>query len=160
MAWLAGPAAAQALESTSQWTYAGMGASQRLIRIVVDTGACSQLLAPNVEETASTVRITVTARFTGDPAAVCPAIIFFKPLFVPLMAPLAGRKLLGASASSYLLPSPESPPRVVGLSPGDAVTVLRRAYKPVIVRRLGGPGLRRVVAQKGERLIVGGSLNP
>ena len=148
-------------ERQTTWSYHGIGPSQKLIRITGASGACSTLTKPKVEETAGSVRITVFDRRTGPPDSPCAAVLIYKPLYVPLSAPLAGRKLLGATPEQYFRRPGAPPPRVVGLSPGDAFTVLRRAgVNPTIPRRLGGPGLRRIQAQNDGRLIVAGSTSP
>jgi len=153
----ASAASSQAAELTTQWRFGGISPSQSTIRIITRGGGCSQPIPPLVEETASAVRIT--ARNTEpDTRGPCTADIRFNTRYVSLATPLAGRELLGASPAFPMILRPSVPPRVVGLSPGDAVTVLQAAgVAPKIVRRRTAPGLRRVVGQRGARLVVGGS---
>jgi len=149
----------QAAEVQTPWRFGGIGPSQSTLRIITDVG-CSRPIPPLVEETPSAVRITARNR-EPDVRPVCPAIIGFVPVYVHLAAPLAGRRLSGAVGQIRRSSPRSSPPRVVGLSPGDAVTVLQAAgAAPKIVGRRTATGLRRVVAQRGARLVVGGSGQP
>ena len=151
----ASAASSQAAERTTQWRFGGISPSQSTLRIITRGGGCSQPLPPLVEETASAVRITAR-NMEPDERGPCTADIRFDTRYVSLAAPLAGRKLSGASPADQI-PSP-SVPRVVGLSPGDAVTALQAAgASPKIVRRRTVAGLRRVIGQRGERLIIDGS---
>ncbi len=148
----------QAAEVQTPWRFGGIGPSQSTLRIITIGGGCSRAIPPLVEETASVVRITARNR-EPDGRPVCPAFIAFVPVYVHLAAPLAGRRLSGASPVGPSRAS--SPPRLVGLSPGDAVTVLQAAgAAPKIVGRRTATGLRRVVAQRGARLVIGGSGRP
>ncbi len=145
----------RAAEVQTQWRFGGISPSQSTLRIVTRGGGCSKSIPPLVEETASAVRITAR-NLNPDVRAPCTADIRFDTVYVQLAAPLSGRRLSGASLERQMPPSP--PPRVVGLSPGDAVTVLRAAgASPAIVGRRTAAGLRRVVAQRGARLVVGGN---
>ncbi len=154
---------ASAAEVPTPWRFGGIGPSQTLIRVVAQGGRCDVPGAPRVEETATTVRITTIRVRPDQQEFPCPAIIDFDDVYVPLSSPLAGRKLLGASASPNLMTVTTTPPRVVGLAPGDAITVLSKTRnasgtlaKPIVVRRSGGTGLRRVVSQKGLRVVIAG----
>lgn len=157
-------ATASAQEVPTPWRFAGIGTSQTLIHVVANGGRCEEPGVPQVQETATTVRITTTVR--PGLQYPCPAVIDFDDVFVRLAEPLRGRKLLGAAASSISLT--ERPPRVVGLAPGDAISVLTAArgtptgapIEPVVVRRAGGDGLRRVVSQKGARIVIAGTAAP
>jgi hypothetical protein len=140
------------------WSFGGISASQRTVRIVVTGGGCDRFLLPVVNETATTVRIT--ARIDdGDPGAdlACPAIAFLRPQFAHLAAPLAGRRLRGTTPLRAS-PTQQTPPRVIGLNPADALHVLRSSgRKPEIVCHHPGPVLPRVTGQHGTRLTVSGS---
>lgn len=154
---------ASAVEVATPWKYAGIGPSQTLIRILANGGRCEAPGTPLVEETETSVRITaITVQPPLD--SPCPAVIDFDSVYVPLSKPLAGRKLLGAAQPPIATAFIASIPRVVGLSPGDAITAFSIARvppsgtpaKPVIVRRKGGTGLRRIVSQKGLRIVISG----
>nr|MBA2349331.1 hypothetical protein [Solirubrobacterales bacterium] len=134
---LAPPSAAGAAVRQADWGFGGIGDSQRTVRIIVPggTGCGASLAPPIVEETDRSVRITARIAFpdVADPRP-CPAILIFAPQFVTLEAPLAGRTLLGANPRQ--VSGPRRVARVVGLSPGDAITVLRaRGIEPKVVRR-------------------------
>ena len=145
----------QAAEVQTPWRFGGISPSQSTLRIVTRGGGCSKPIPPLVEETASAVRITAR-NLNPDVRAPCTADIRFDTVYVKLAAPLAGRRLSGASPEGQIPAT--SAPRVVGLAPGDAVTALRAAgASPKIVSRRTASGLRRVVAQRGARLVVGGN---
>lgn len=154
------PATADAAIRRADWAFGGIGASQRTVRIVVPggTGCGASLADPIIEETTKQVRITARIAYRDDPdPRPCPAILIFAPQFLTLDAPLAGRALLGATPQDVGRAESGRAPRVVGLSPGDAITVLRtNGFAPKVVRRRMSPGLRRVTGQRGERLSLGG----
>ncbi len=150
---LAAPAAAG--ERSAPWAFAGIGPSQRTLRITVGFGGCDRPTVPLVHEAAGSVRITARVTTPDDTGVACLAVYGYGPQLVRLARPLAGRRLLGATPTAAARPA--GIPHVVGLAPGDAVTVLRRAgASPHITRRRGVAGLRRVLAQRGARIVVGG----
>lgn len=158
---------AYAVEVATPWRFAGIGPSQTLLRIVANGGRCEAPGTPRVQETATTVRITAITVRPDQLASPCPAVIDADDVYVPLAKPLAGRKLLGASATAVTIARSERPPRVVGLSPGDAISVFGQTFnaegtpfKPVFVRRSNDDGLRRVVSQNGVRIVVAGRSSP
>jgi len=159
---------AYAVEVATAWRFAGIGPSQTLLRIVANGGRCEVPGTPRVQETATTVRITAITVRPDQLVSPCPAVIDADEVYVPLAKPLAGRQLLGASAGTAVtFARSERPPRVVGLSPGDAISVFDQTFnaegtpfKPVFVRRSNDAGLRRVVSQNGVRVVVAGRSSP
>lgn len=100
---------AYAVEVATPWRFAGIGPSQTLLRIVANGGRCEAPGTPRVQETATTVRITAITVRPDQLASPCPAVIDADEVYVPLAKPLAGRQLLGASATAVTIARSERP---------------------------------------------------
>ena len=139
-------------ESAAAWRFAGIGSSQKTLRLLVDRGPCFATATQNVGETATAVGVGFLAGPAPESGCRPPQ---FETVLVTLKSPLRGRSLIGAAGRDTRTPALPTVPHVVGLKPGDAVTVLQESgYTAKVVRRRDAPGRPRVLTQAGTRLVL------
>jgi hypothetical protein len=143
--------------AANAWWLVQVGPHERSLEIVQEYGACDSL-NESVVQGASFVRITITATHAVlPPGSACPAIAYFRRYGVALSRPLAGRHIEGAepppvgSVPDLLTKNGKSyhvAPRLIGLSPADARSVLGALHLHAevrVVRRVAG--VARVVSE-------------
>ncbi len=143
--------------SADAWRLVQVGPHERSLEIVEEYGACDSL-NESVDQGASFVRITITATHAVlPPGSGCPDILYFHRYAVSLSQPLAGRHIEGGEPPTvergpYLQTKNGTiyplVPRLIGLSPADARSVLRGLHLHAevrVVRRVAG--VARVVSE-------------
>ena len=152
------------LYTETRWVALEVGAGERSVTISYTLGCSTRNEHAVVHETAASVTIELL-REAQQGTLICPDILAFGTLQVPLGAPLAGRSIIGAAPPSdvpgmpFLTGTPvHGPdgleplaPRVIGFSPTDAKIALERAdvHPCITVRYTTEPAHRhaRVVWQ-------------
>lgn len=154
------PASAASLHAVP-WAPYSVARGERAVRVIYEWPLCEPLPVASVSEGSRSVRVSLEAEEVSLALATpCSLPFGAASLLVPLLHPLAGRALLGASSGSgFSMRGGNAPvlvggaeereiPRVVGFSPPDA----RRALSLLglsgrVVARRRGRGLLRVAAQ-------------
>jgi PASTA domain len=148
-------------EMTTDWELLGVGRDPRVLRLVYESGGCGRDDGWAIAtETADAIRIetrqhTVTA-IAGEDQVACTSDLRFVHIRARLDSPVRGRRVEGGPRTVHEIWNPGRVPRVVGLSPGDAVHVLGR--QNFLARTYGHPN-GRVVSQRprpGTRVQVEG----
>jgi hypothetical protein len=175
----AGPAVARVAQAAdtevpAPWALISVSHDQRTLFVRYQSGGCDHGGHATVSETPATITVTVS-QFTQTGNVVCPALVSFPLLAVPLSAPVAGRRLQGNECRANTNPGcpPAGPlevfhgsdvlrkvPRLIGLSPADARAALRRqlfhtrvsGHGPVVVAERPAP--TTLLGQQDRRPVV------
>ena len=147
----AAPTSDTATATPAPWALISVSRDQRTLFVRYESGGCYYGGHAKVTQTATTVVIEVS-QYLDSTAQVCPAIVGFPLLAVPLGSPIAGRRLAGnrcpvAPSTGCPPPGPvevfhnndvlRQVPRLVGLAVADARGALRRQGFAVAVRGRG-----------------------
>ena len=135
------------------WQFLGIGPSHRTVRILVERSPC---LSPNLQLRQEPQEVSIGFWPGPPPGPECPPPTY-EPLTIRLDAPLAGRPMLSGNNGLVLVPRPPGTraPNVVGLASRDGIAVLQgNGFRPTVIERRKARGLRRVLAQRGGRLVL------
>jgi hypothetical protein len=134
------------------WSLVQVGPNERTLEIRYKSGACETTAVHNVQKS-RTVSISVSYErevLTGN--ETCPEILYVRSIKIRLFQPLAGRHVEGGERADvgngpYVGRYP-AVPRLTGLSPADAKSLLGGLKLRALVRAVGRTtGLARVVSQ-------------
>jgi hypothetical protein len=145
------PAGAATRSVAVRWSLVGTGPGARSLVIRYEHGACDGVARATATGTSTAIRIRVTRSGpTGGVPRACPQVVGLFRLTVHLRNPVGGRRIHGGTPGAPL-PTPSGPravPRVLGLAPADARSVLAaNGLGSRTTTRKGEVRLPQVVAQ-------------